>query len=191
MSKVLDSCIDHGVVILFGEIDEEMAANFFGRIQYYLNHPKRPAELKIFVNSAGGSCPAATSIVHAMSLFPGKITTCVVGDCQSMATAISLAGDWRQMTSDSLFMFHAPFLETEEEAGKKRTTKEDAEKTAKTLQAEESRLTNLYGKVLSKKRDGAKRPRISKKKLSKMITSGETWLSARQMLSLGLIDEII
>lgn len=72
-----------------------------------------PAQrITVEINSEGGSVQAGVAIYQMLSAWPGGVTTRVTGWALSVASAIFLAGDRREVTDTSLMMIHAPWLST-------------------------------------------------------------------------------
>jgi len=72
-----------------------------------------PAQrLTVEINSEGGSVQAGIAIYQMLSAWPAGVTTRVTGWALSVASAIFLSGDRREVTDTSLVMIHAPWLST-------------------------------------------------------------------------------
>ena len=63
-------------------------------------------EIKVNINSMGGSLETAIQFMRVLGECPAKIITNVEGSCMSAATIIFLCGDEFEVTPHSLFMFH-------------------------------------------------------------------------------------
>ena len=65
-----------------------------------------PPELKIFINSGGGSITAGISSMDTILRCKVPVTTYVDGFCASAATFISVVGDYRFMSRNSYMLIH-------------------------------------------------------------------------------------
>ncbi len=94
-------------------------------------------EIKLHIHSEGGDVTEGFAI-HDFLKSQGKpITTIVEGMCASIATVVALAGDTRQMTSNSTFFIHNPW-------GFAGGEKDALRKYADELEAIETKLSNFY-----------------------------------------------
>ena len=93
---------------IFGAVTE--AAEQSLRAQLATLDPAQRVTVEI--NSEGGSVQAGVAIYQMLSAWPAGVTTRVTGWALSVASAIFLAGDRREVTDTSLMMIHAPWLST-------------------------------------------------------------------------------
>lgn len=63
-------------------------------------------EIRIYINSTGGSVDTALQFLRVLSETPAPVTCSVEGSCMSAATMIFLSADVFEITPHSLFMFH-------------------------------------------------------------------------------------
>lgn len=98
---------------LDGYIDDEV---FFGdeitpkmlQEQLYGISGDEPDDLRITLNSYGGSCNAATQMFDMLRDYPGSVTMTISGTAASAATVLAMAADELEMTPGSLYMIHDP-----------------------------------------------------------------------------------
>ena len=65
-------------------------------------------DLRIVLNSYGGSCNAAVRMHDDIRAYPGKVHLVISGTAASAATVLSAAADTLEMTPGSLYMIHDP-----------------------------------------------------------------------------------
>lgn len=66
-------------------------------------------EMKVRINSYGGSVSDGIAIHNAIKRHKAKVTTAVDGVAMSIASLIAMAGDEVEMAENALFMVHAPW----------------------------------------------------------------------------------
>ena len=65
-------------------------------------------DLRIILNSYGGSCNAAVRMFDDLRAYPGNVHIIVSGTAASAATVLATAADRLEMTPGSLWMIHDP-----------------------------------------------------------------------------------
>ena len=65
-------------------------------------------DVRIVLNSYGGSCNAAVRMHDDIRAYPGKVHLVISGTAASAATVLSAAADTLEMTPGSLYMIHDP-----------------------------------------------------------------------------------
>ena len=164
-------------VQLFADIDEYSEKQV---INFLNDNDNKPFEL--LVNSMGGSLFAATSISAMIKRHKGVTTATGVSMVASAATIVLLAADWVRLDSQALFMIHNalnPYT-----FGNAKELREDAA----FLELIDNQILNEYtAKVLKNKGGDIKSIKSNIKKLM----AKETYLTAKEALELGLIDEIV
>lgn len=71
----------------------------------------RTEDIKVFINSGGGSVPEGIAIFNALKNYKGKVTIEVTGFCLSIASYVAMAGDELIISPNSAFMIHNVFTE--------------------------------------------------------------------------------
>ena len=67
-------------------------------------------DVRIILNSYGGSCNAATQMYDELKAYPGNVHIIVSGTAASAATVLAMAANRLEMTPGSLFMCHDPVM---------------------------------------------------------------------------------
>lgn len=130
-------------------------------------------DLRIVINSFGGSSFAGLSIYHAMRAYQGgKITTVNYGLAASAASIIFQAGDRREMKQGTQMMIHDVSLMLYGNA-------EFLRKVADEIDAFSDDYAELY----------AERSKMTKAKVREMMRD-ETFLNASQAIEAGLADKV-
>ena len=130
-------------------------------------------DLRIFLNSYGGSCNAAVRMFDDLRAYPGNVHVIVSGTAASAATVLATAADRLEMTPGSLWMIHDPSVTA---WGNER----DLEEAVRMLRACKESILNVYGRRCRKPRD----------EISAMMRD-TTWMDAGQALQDGFIDGMI
>lgn len=130
-------------------------------------------DLRIFLNSYGGSCNAAVRMFDDLRAYPGSVHIIVSGTAASAATVLAMAADRLEMTPGSLWMIHDPGVMV---WGNER----DLEEAVRLLKACKESILNVYARRCRKARDviGA-------------MMRDTTWMDAGQALQDGFIDGIV
>lgn len=156
------------VISIIGEIDSEAYANFREELQSAGN-----ARITIVLNSTGGSAMDAQAIAHKIRRHRSPITIEATGEICSAAVVILAAGHKRRMTSSCWLMMH-------EEQGKVKGSVTDMEHAIKVLRAKENQWNKLLEKYTG-----------TPANVWAKLHLGETWLTPKECLKYGLIDEIV
>jgi ATP-dependent Clp protease protease subunit len=130
-------------------------------------------DLTVWVDSYGGNVFAAAGIYNALRDHKGKVTVKIDGKAMSAATVIAMAGDTVQMSPVGIMMIHNPLTYAEGYAS-------DLRKTADVLDTVKETIVNAYQLKTG----------LSRNKISQMMDD-ETYMSAKQALKDGFIDEIM
>ena len=78
--------------------------------ELYPRELQAPDDVRIILNSYGGSCNAATRMYDELSAYPGNVHVIVSGTAASAATILASAANRLEMTPGSLFMIHDPTM---------------------------------------------------------------------------------
>ena len=130
-------------------------------------------DLRIILNSYGGSCNAAVRMFDDLRAYPGNVHIIVSGTAASAATVLATAADRLEMTPGSLWMIHDPSVAA---WGNER----DLEEAVRLLRACKESILNVYGQR-------CRRPRGE---ISAMMRD-TTWMDAGAALRDGFIDGIV
>lgn len=155
------------VIRIDGEIGFEVTASWVAE------QIKGEKEIKLVINSAGGSVTEGFAIYNELQRFEGKITA-LIDNAMSIATLIMMAADTRQARKNSsLVMIHKPWAMT-------LGNSTELAKTAETLDKLESLMIGAYMQKF----------KGTEEELRAMLDA-ETYLNAEECLELGLVDEVI
>ena len=130
-------------------------------------------DVRIRLNSYGGSCNAAVRMHDDIRAYPGNVTIVISGTAASAGTILASAADKLEMSPGSLWMIHEPstFVWGNEH---------DLNEAINLLKACKESIINVYNKRCKKTRD----------EISGMMTAA-TWMDAKQALADGFIDGIV
>lgn len=127
-------------------------------------------DLRIILNSYGGSCNAAVRMFDDLRAYPGNVHIIVSGTAASAATVLATAADRLEMTPGSLWMIHDPSVMA---WGNER----DLEEAIRLLRACKESILNVYSRRCRKARD----------EVGAMMRD-TTWMDAGAALQDGFID---
>ena len=155
---------------IFDEID-----NFWGigpkEFKAKLDEVKGAKNIKLLLNSPGGSVFDGLAIYHMLSDVRDKLDIEVVGLAASIASIIALAGRKLTMANGAYYMIHNPM--TIMMGGS-----EDLRKTADLLDKMKGDFVSVYKKKSKK----------DEKEISDMMDS-ETWLTSDEAIAAGFADD--
>ena len=130
-------------------------------------------DLRIVLNSYGGSCNAAVRMFDDLRAYPGNVHIIVSGTAASAATVLATAADRLEMTQGSLWMIHDPSVAA---WGDER----DLAEAIRLLRACKESILNVYGRRCRKPRE----------EIGAMMRD-TTWMDASAALQDGFIDGIV
>jgi len=130
-------------------------------------------DVRIRLNSYGGSCNAATRMFDDVRAYPGNVHITISGTAASAATVLAMAASHLEMTPGSLFMIHDPIVIA---WGNER----DLSEAIGLLRACKESILNVYGTRCKKERG----------ELAAMMTA-TAWMDAKAALGNGFIDGIV
>lgn len=101
--------IKERIIFLSGIIDDELSTSVIAQL-LYLDSLESDKDIKLYIDSPGGSCYQGFSIIDTMQLLQHDISTVVLGYAASMASAIACAGTKgkRFLLPSSRIMIHEP-----------------------------------------------------------------------------------
>ena len=150
-------------------IESETSANHFR--QELEKHPN-VTEIRIFINSYGGSVFEGTAIYNQLKRHPAKKVVHIDGFACSIASVIAMAGDEIIMPVNALMMIHNMWMGVYGNAAELRKAANDLD------------TINAAGRKAYLARAGDK---LSEEELVQMMDA-ETWLTAEQCIAYGLAD---
>jgi ATP-dependent Clp protease protease subunit len=174
--KIDGTLLEARRIFLYDAVDSDSAQDIIRKLWYLeLTQPGKP--ILFVINSPGGSVDAGFAIWDQIKLISSPVTTLVTGLAASMGSVLSLcaAPKMRYATSFARFMIHQPMI-----GGVIKGQATDLEIQAKEILKTRQTLVNLYVTATGKDADT----------IEKAIDR-DTWMSAEEALSFGLIDKII
>jgi len=174
ISDVFSRLLEERIIFLAGPISDAMANLIVAQL-LLLQQQDPKKEIKMYINSPGGSAYAAFAIYDTMRQLSNPISTIAVGVAASAATLILAAGEKgkRAALAHSLIHMHQPIGEAGGQAS-------DIEITAKEI----LRLKDLYAETL------AKNAKQTKTKVLHDIDR-DVNMTPEEAKRYGLIDKII
>ncbi|MCR5235793.1 MAG: ATP-dependent Clp protease proteolytic subunit [Lachnospiraceae bacterium] len=107
-SDVFSMNVENRIVLLTGEIEDEMASSVISQLLYLDNIGKET--ISLYINSPGGSVSAGLSIYDVMQTLRSPVSTICLGRAASMAAVILSGGakGKRLVLPHSEVMIHQP-----------------------------------------------------------------------------------
>ena len=130
-------------------------------------------DVRIVLNSYGGSCNAATQMYDEIRSYPGNVHIIISGTAASAATVVAMAAGRLEMTPGSLFMIHDPITAA---YGNER----DLQETIGVLRAVKDSIINVY----------TQRCVLPRENISAMM-SDSTWMDAKDAQMNGFVDGVL
>lgn len=159
------------MVFLVGEVND-MSANLVIAQMLFLTNENKKKDINFYINSPGGGVNAGLGIYDTMNAIPNKINTICMGMAASMGAFLLSSGDRRMALPNSTIMIHQPL------GGARGQTTEIL------IQAEEIlKLKRILTAIIAA---NCGRPYEEVWK----DCERDNYLTARQALNYGLIDEI-
>lgn len=131
-------------------------------------------DIKLWINSPGGSTVAGLALINIMRSVKSKIITIINNEACSMASQISVAGDERYIVRNGCWMAH------DMKGGITGDYSAKVEYRAERLKQHYKQLEKNYKKYT----------KLTKKDLE-IARHGELWLNASQCLKKGIVDKIL
>lgn len=154
--------------VLLRDIEERLAANPDAR------------EIKLRIDSPGGNLRESKSIYNRIRSHGARVTARVTGVCESGASIVLLAADWREAVPAARFHLHFSEYEIAGASSRERWTANRHLATGAALQASNRELAAFYARHLGR----------SKVNIEVRLANG--WdLDATAALEVGLIHKIL
>lgn len=161
------------IIFIFGEIDDEMAANVITQLLYLDSISNE--DITIYINSPGGSVTAGLAIIDTMKYIVSDVSTLCIGLAASMASLILSSGTKgkRHSLVNADVMIHQPLGSA---AGQ-----------ATDILIVSNRIVEI------KKRLNSILAENTKKRLSTIMkdTERDFYMSSKEALEYGIIDSIL
>lgn len=174
--KIETGLLDSGSHFINGNIDEEVIGKAIRWI-IFENHKKDDSILTLYINSNGGNLPDAFALIDIMRMSNRTIRTIGIGSICSAAFLIFAAGTKgnRLIGKNTSIMCHQ-FFESSE--GKYHDLKTKVKENKRT----NDRMVDLLSECSNLE------PRIVK---TKLLPPSDVWLSADELVELGIADSIL
>jgi ATP-dependent Clp protease protease subunit len=163
------------IVLLEGGVDETMASIACASL-LYLNSDASGSpkdEIKVHINSPGGSVIAGQAIYDVMRSIEAPVTTIGVGMQASMGSILLAAGDKRMMTRGSKLMIHSIGSQTQGKLAEQEIDLEVSRRLFEEMKAVYVRHIGLTPEFWD------------------LTCARDTWFTADQALKMGFIHEVI
>lgn len=166
--------LQNRIVFLTGTIDDEVANTVIAQL-LFLDYEDQNKDIKLYINSPGGSVSAALAIYDTMQLIKSDVSTICVGTAASAAALILACGEKGKRFSlpNSEILLHQVMGGAEGQA-------KDIEISAKHI----LKVKETLNTVLSK-HTGNKIEQIEKD------TDRNFWMNSTEAIKYGVIDKII
>lgn len=173
--------IQNSTLWLSGGVDDKMLARVTKFIHLVTaSEPRKTTKpLHIYLSSGGGEETDGLAIYDLLSSWKGQVTMTVLGSAESMAAVILQAADVRRITSSSYLMIHQG--DTYPPDGHKK----NIEAFLKLSREQDNICDSIVIKRMQEKHPGYSWSKFREE------TDFDTYLTAKQALDLGLVDEII
>lgn len=174
--KIDEVCMRKRRIFLSSAVDSNSAKQVIRKL-WYLDSLDSKAPIYLIINSPGGSIDAGFAIWDQIEMIDAPVYTLVTGLAASMGSILSLAAapKKRFATPYARIMIHQPLI-----AGVVEGQATDLEIQAKEIIKTRELLVNIY--IEKTKKD---------KKVIEKSLDRDTWMSAEEALSFGLLDKIV
>jgi ATP-dependent Clp protease, protease subunit len=173
--KIDNGFLENHVHFINGDINEDSVGKAIRWIVY--ENLKSEEPLTLYINSDGGNLPDAFALVDVMRMSKSMVRTIGIGSICSSAFLIFAAGTRGQrfVGQNTISMCHQF---TDSPTGKYHDLK--------TKLKENERINNLMVKLLTDCSD------LSEKEVkTKLLPPSDIWLSAEELVELGIADSIL
>ena len=162
------------IIFLGSPVDDQVANSLIAQL-LYLDSQDATKEIKLYINSPGGSVSAGMAIYDTIRHIKSSVSTTVVGMAASMAAILLAAGDQgkRYSLKHSRVMIHQPSSGFQGTASDIRIA---AEQTMKIKAMSEKLLSEHTGQTLKKIQEDMDR---------------DYWMSASEAKKYGIIDQVV
>lgn len=167
-------CVEKRTIRLTGEINPERMDDIIQKLEY-LNSISPDEEITVFINSPGGSVTAGFALIDAIGRLSSDVIFIAQGMAASMAAVILASGKkgQRKASENAEIILHQPWGGISGQAS-------DIELAATQFKKNKNKINVLLSKVT-----GQSLSKITKD------TDRDFYLSAKEALEYGLIDEVV
>lgn len=174
--KIDSTLLDARRIFIHDAIDNESANEIIRQLWYLeLTGPGKP--ILLVINSPGGSVDSGFAIWDQVKMITSPVTTLVTGLAASMGSILSLCASPKRRfsTPNARIMIHQPMI-----GGVIKGQATDLDIQAKEILKTRAALVNLYVSATGKSAETIDR-----------AIDRDTWMSAAEALSFGLLDGIV
>ena len=159
------------IIFITGEINDQLANIVIAELLYL--DSKSSDDIYLYINSPGGSVTAGLAIYDTINYINSKIITTGIGMCASMGAFLLSSGNYRYALPNCEIMIHEPLGGAQGQASDIKIASDQIIK-----------MKQIINKILAKN---------TKKNLAKIEkdTLKDNYMTAKEALDYGLIDEII
>ncbi|MBR4230766.1 MAG: ATP-dependent Clp protease proteolytic subunit [Bacilli bacterium] len=159
------------IIFLTGEINDQIANTIVGELLYL--DSKSNEDIYLYINSPGGSVTAGLAIYDTINYVKSKVITIGIGMCASMGAFLLSSGKKRYALPNCEIMIHEPLGGAQGQASDIKIASDQILK-----------IKQIINKIFAKN---------TKKSITKIEkdTLKDTYMTAKEALEYGLIDEII
>lgn len=154
-------------------IDGIITENYHLQVRKQIENLSDAEKIVVHIQSPGGSVYAGYNTYHVLKSSGKPIEAIIEGECQSIATFISLAADKIVARNPSVFMIHNPYTEISGDA-------KTMENGANELRKIEDVMINAYHL----------KTKLSEDEIRQMMAK-ETSMTAHEAKKYGFVDEVI
>jgi len=171
--NIYDKMVEDRVLFLTGDTNAQRCSSLVAHL-LYLDSVNQD-DIKLYIDSPGGSCSAGLSVVDTMRLIKSDVSTVVVGIAASMGSVIASSGTKgkRFILPHSELMIHQVLSGTRGQVTDMRIDLEHAERTYDKLL---NILATNTGQTVKKLRADCDR---------------DNWLDAEASVKYRLVDEVL
>jgi len=163
----------NNIITLFDEINDDSAYVIITQL-IYLDTLDDTDDIKLYINSPGGSVTAGMAIIDTMEAMKRKVQTVGIGSCSSMGAMILLCGTGeRKSLKSNRIMLHSISSGTQ-------GTYHDQKIDFRETEFLQNKMMELIAERSNSTLDNIKK-----------ITERDYYMSAEQAKELGLIDSIV
>lgn len=162
------------IVMLSGEITDEVANSIVAQL-LFLESESKEEEIKLYINSPGGSITAGMAIYDTINLIKAPVSTICIGMAASMAAFLLASGKKgrRYALLNSEIMIHQPLGATQGQAT-------EIAIAAKHIIRIKERMNKIFAEITNQPLD-----------VIKDATERDNYMFSEEALAFGIIDEIL
>jgi ATP-dependent Clp protease protease subunit len=168
---MLKSDLERGFYFLQGEVNDDLFTEVCEALTIMEQCPEK--EITLAIKTLGGCVYSGLAIFDRIKMSPKKVNTLAIGETMSAGTIILQAGHKRLATKHAQLLFHSGY---EDLSG----TPEDNDITRKHFRKIQKQMVDIY----------AERSHVGERAI-KMWLKKDTYFTAEEALSKGLIDEVV